>query len=182
MASITGMIERGPVRQVIVGEHEIACEHLQMFLGRSGEDRGESPWRFLLRVPPDPWNKWGSPDLLLLPKDALTRIRGPAALGRRLCPRATWLIGVGPLLLLKESPPKLCVCWRPLHAWHYITFTGCLLETGLDTRQGSLSVSCRCHRAPKCHFYVMPLPYPSVEGTESDLRRAEERATDFLFF
>ena len=127
MASIAGVIERGPVRPVIVGEYEIACEHLQMFLWGSGEDRGESPWRFLLRVPPDPWNKWRSPDLLILPKGALTRIRGPAALGRRLCPRATWLIGVGPLLLLKSHHPS-CVSvgdgW-PLNAWHYITFTGC---------------------------------------------------------
>ena len=80
MASIAGVIERGPVRPVIVGEHEIACEHLQMFLWGSGEDRGESLWRFLLRVRPDPWNKWRSPDLLVLPKGALTRIRGPAAL------------------------------------------------------------------------------------------------------
>ena len=33
MASIAGVIERGPVRPVIVGEYEIACEHPDVPLG-----------------------------------------------------------------------------------------------------------------------------------------------------
>lgn len=55
VASITGMIERPSE----AGDRRRAWKwHVntsRCSLEESGEDRGESPWRFLLGDPPDPW-------------------------------------------------------------------------------------------------------------------------------